>query len=100
MLTTSILVSALAAVALAEVPEGYRTVYITSLVNAKFVVAPTSPMAGSGIVVFVSSSRRDIGNSNADLSNFVARPSTTSPSSSGILKRETPASSWQTLRSA
>lgn len=45
---------ALAATGLAQAPEGYRTVYITSMVNKKFVVQPKTANAGSTLVVYVS----------------------------------------------
>ncbi|KAL1890432.1 hypothetical protein Sste5346_008259 [Sporothrix stenoceras] len=35
----------------ADVPAGYKTVYITSNVNAKFVVQPKAAKAGSAVVV-------------------------------------------------
>ena len=54
MLSSSLLVLAFAAAGFAQAPAGYKTVYITSLVNAKFVVVPKASTAGSGIVVFVS----------------------------------------------
>ncbi|TPX16088.1 uncharacterized protein E0L32_004083 [Thyridium curvatum] len=51
MLTSSLLMLALAATGLAQAPEGYRTVYITSMVNKKFVVQPKTATAGSTLVV-------------------------------------------------
>ncbi|KAI2602033.1 ricin B lectin domain-containing protein [Hypoxylon sp. NC1633] len=51
MLTQAILALALAATGLAQAPEGYQTVYITSKVNTKFVVVPTTAATGSGVVV-------------------------------------------------
>ncbi|KAK0630492.1 hypothetical protein B0T17DRAFT_488911 [Bombardia bombarda] len=54
MLTTSFLALALAATGLAQVtvPEGYRKVYITSMVNTKFVVVPKTPVkSGTTLVV-------------------------------------------------
>ncbi|EPE30727.1 Ricin B-like lectin [Glarea lozoyensis ATCC 20868] len=51
MLATSILLVALAAVGLAEPPAGYRTVYITSLQDAKFVITPKAAKNGSTTVV-------------------------------------------------
>jgi len=55
MLSSSLLVLALAAAGFAQTPPaGYKTVYITSMVNAKFVVVPKTSTAGSAIVVFVS----------------------------------------------
>lgn len=55
MLTTSLLVLALAATGFAQAPEGYRTVYITSNVDPKFVIVPKAATSGSGTVVLVSS---------------------------------------------
>jgi len=54
MLATSFVMLALAAGGLAQAPAGYKTVYISSLVNAKFVVVPKAATSGSGVVVFVS----------------------------------------------
>ncbi len=51
MLGTSFLLLAFAATGLAQVPEGYRKVYITSKVNAKFVVVPKAPTSGSTLIV-------------------------------------------------
>jgi len=41
----------LAAAGVADVPAGYKKVYITSMVNAKFVVQPKAAKAGSTVVV-------------------------------------------------
>lgn len=54
MLSTSLLLLALAATGLTQAPEGYRAVYITSAVNSQFVVVPKSATAGSTLVVLVS----------------------------------------------
>ncbi|KAF2190660.1 carbohydrate-binding module family 13 protein [Zopfia rhizophila CBS 207.26] len=51
MLAASFLMFALAATGFAQVPAGYRKVYITSLVDSKFVIVPKSPKNGSTIVV-------------------------------------------------
>ncbi|KAK4641201.1 hypothetical protein QC761_610270 [Podospora bellae-mahoneyi] len=56
MFSTSFLVLALVATGLGQVvvPEGYRKVYITSAVDAKFVIVPKAPLpakAGTGVVV-------------------------------------------------
>jgi hypothetical protein len=56
MLVSSVIIAAFAATGLAVVPEGYRTVYITSMVNPKFVVVPKARTSGSALVVFVLSS--------------------------------------------
>jgi hypothetical protein len=53
MLVTSLLLSAFVATGLAQAPEGYRTVYITSMVNNKFVVVPKARTAGSTLVMCV-----------------------------------------------
>ncbi|KNG51818.1 carbohydrate-binding module family 13 protein [Stemphylium lycopersici] len=52
MLTTAVLTLALAAASLAQVPEGYRTVYMTSAQDTKFVVVPKSRTAGATLVVY------------------------------------------------
>jgi hypothetical protein len=53
MFTTSLLISALAAAGLAQVtiPAGYRKVYITSMVDSKYVIVPKAATNGSTIVV-------------------------------------------------
>jgi hypothetical protein len=55
MLVTTFLTLALAATGLAQVPvpEGYRKVYITSMVNTKFVLMGKTPTAGATLVVYV-----------------------------------------------
>ncbi|KAH8667929.1 hypothetical protein BGZ60DRAFT_528273 [Tricladium varicosporioides] len=61
MLTSSILALALAASGLAvDIPAGYRAVYITSMVDKKFVVVPKTPVkAGSTLVVQTLTSKPD-----------------------------------------
>ncbi|KAI0525949.1 hypothetical protein F5B22DRAFT_633309 [Xylaria bambusicola] len=51
MLVSSLLLCAFAATGLAQAPEGYRAVYITSMVNTKFVVVPKARTSGSTLVV-------------------------------------------------
>ncbi|KAH8898377.1 hypothetical protein GQ53DRAFT_777789 [Thozetella sp. PMI_491] len=51
MWATSFVALALAATCLADVPAGYRKVYITSNVNTKFVIVPKAAKAGAAIVV-------------------------------------------------
>ncbi len=51
MIVTPLVLLALAATGLADVPAGYKTVYITSNVNAKFVVVPKAAKSGSTVVV-------------------------------------------------
>ncbi|KAI0171965.1 carbohydrate-binding module family 13 protein [Hypoxylon sp. FL1284] len=51
MYAASLLMLAFAATGFAQAPEGYRTVYVTSMVNSKFVLVPKSPAAGSTLVV-------------------------------------------------
>ncbi|KAI1403039.1 carbohydrate-binding module family 13 protein [Hypoxylon fuscum] len=51
MLATSLFMLAFAATGFAQAPEGYRTVYITSMVDSKFVVVPKTATTGSGLVV-------------------------------------------------
>jgi hypothetical protein len=53
MLGTTIVILALAATGLAQAPEGYRKVYITSNVNPKFVIVPKARTSGSTTVVYV-----------------------------------------------
>ena len=58
MVATSAIVLALAATVFGlpqtTAPAGYKTVYITSMVNAKFVMVPKAPpAAGSTMVVYV-----------------------------------------------
>ncbi|KAI3332076.1 hypothetical protein HD806DRAFT_479295 [Xylariaceae sp. AK1471] len=57
MLATSLLLCAFAATGLAQAPEGYRTVYITSMVNTKFVVVPKGRTTGSALVVQTAASK-------------------------------------------
>ena len=54
MLGSTFLMLALAATGLAQVPAGYRKVYISSMVDKKYVVVPKSAKTGSTIVVLVS----------------------------------------------
>lgn len=51
MFTTFIALLALAAAVLAQAPEGYRTVYMTSMVDTQYVITPISAAEGSGLVV-------------------------------------------------
>ncbi|KAK3899881.1 hypothetical protein C8A05DRAFT_36488 [Staphylotrichum tortipilum] len=51
MLGTSFLLLTLAATGLAQAPEGYRKVLITSNVNTKFVIVPKAATAGSTTVI-------------------------------------------------
>ncbi|KAI2471884.1 carbohydrate-binding module family 13 protein [Annulohypoxylon bovei var. microspora] len=51
MLATSFLMFAFAATGLAQVPDGYRAVYITSMVDAKFVLVPKTSTSGSTLVI-------------------------------------------------
>lgn len=51
MFAASLIALALAATGLAQAPEGYRTVYITSNVDTQFVIVPAAAEAGSGLVV-------------------------------------------------
>ena len=54
MLGTTLLLLTLVATSLAQAPEGYRKVYITSNVNTKFVIVPKARTNGSTTVVYVS----------------------------------------------
>lgn len=51
MLATTFFLLALAATGLAQVPEGYKKVYLTSNVNTKFVIVPKAAKSGSTTVV-------------------------------------------------
>ncbi|KAI1205941.1 carbohydrate-binding module family 13 protein [Annulohypoxylon truncatum] len=51
MLATSFLMLAFAAAGFAQAPEGYRTVYVTSMVDPKFVLVPMTATSGSTLVV-------------------------------------------------
>jgi hypothetical protein len=51
MFTTTLITLALAATGLSQAPEGYRTVYITSAQDTKFVVVPKTRTAGATLVV-------------------------------------------------
>jgi hypothetical protein len=53
MIGTSVLLLALAATGLAQAPEGYRKVIITSNVNTKFVMVPKARTSGSTTIVYV-----------------------------------------------
>lgn len=53
MLASSILLFAFAAVGLADVPAGYKTVYLTSKVDAKLTIVPKTATAGAIIQVSV-----------------------------------------------
>ncbi|KAI1370395.1 carbohydrate-binding module family 13 protein [Hypoxylon crocopeplum] len=57
MIVPSLVVLALAATGLAQAPEGYKTVYITSNVNTKFVVAPMTSTSGAAVVVKTAASK-------------------------------------------
>ncbi|KAG4217311.1 hypothetical protein PC116_g34208, partial [Phytophthora cactorum] len=50
MLVASLLTLAFAATGFAQAPEGYKTVYITSKVDSKFVLVPKSNTSGSTLV--------------------------------------------------
>ncbi|EMR69959.1 putative carbohydrate-binding module family 13 protein [Eutypa lata UCREL1] len=50
----ALLMFALAATGFAQAPEGYTTVYITSMVDTNYVIVPTTAMAGSTVVVQTS----------------------------------------------
>ena len=51
MFTASLILLALAATGVAQAPEGYRTVYMTSMVDTQYVIEPIAAEAGSGLVV-------------------------------------------------
>jgi hypothetical protein len=102
MLAASFLMFALAATGFAQIPAGYRKVYITSLVNTKFVLVPKSPpKSGTTMVVFVSLPHIAIEEAIPDIFfTFPAKLVTISQSNSGISKMAAPKSSWQIRRFA
>jgi hypothetical protein len=51
MLATTLFALALSATCMAVAPEGYRTVYITSKQDTKYVVVPKTRAAGATLVV-------------------------------------------------
>ncbi|KAF2010707.1 carbohydrate-binding module family 13 protein [Aaosphaeria arxii CBS 175.79] len=54
MLTAALFILSVAGLGLSQAPEGYRTVYITSMVDTKYVVvpaAPSPPKSGNTVVV-------------------------------------------------
>ena len=51
MFTISIVLLTLAETCLAQIPEGYRTVYMTSMVDVQYVITPVAAEEGSGLVV-------------------------------------------------
>lgn len=53
MFATLLLALALAATGSAQAPEGYRTVYMTSMVDTQYVIAPVAAEAGNELVVCV-----------------------------------------------
>jgi hypothetical protein len=53
MLASTVLLFAFAAVGLAQAPAGFKTVYLTSKVDAKLTIVPKAASAGSIIQVFV-----------------------------------------------
>lgn len=60
MLSTTLLALAFAATGIAQAPEGYRTVYMTSMVDTKFVIMPKTRTAGSTLVVYVPNSHMNM----------------------------------------
>ncbi|OAL43157.1 hypothetical protein IQ07DRAFT_304773 [Pyrenochaeta sp. DS3sAY3a] len=59
MLATTLLALALAATGFAQVPEGYRKVYITSKQDTKFVIVPKTRTNGSTLVVQTITNKAD-----------------------------------------
>ncbi|CAO2647180.1 Nn.00g081020.m01.CDS01 [Neocucurbitaria sp. VM-36] len=59
MLATTVIALALAATGFAQAPEGYRSVYITSKQDAKFVIVPKTRTAGATLVVQTLTSKPD-----------------------------------------
>jgi hypothetical protein len=59
MLATTVLFLALAATGLSQVPDGYKKVYLTSNVNAKFAIVPKAAKSGSTTVVQTIDNKAD-----------------------------------------
>jgi len=93
MLATSILLFALAAVGLADVPAGYKTVYLTSKVDAKLAIVPKTAVAGSIIQVSVFQ-YQSTGNIDAYLFYITVRLSQALRRNNGISKRAIAPSNW------
>jgi hypothetical protein len=101
MLAATALMFALAATGLAQtVPAGYRTVYLTSLVNTKFAIEPKTATNGSAIVVFVSQHPTAVKETRSNIFTFPGILSITSQINSGISKTATLPFSSQVLHSA
>ena len=93
MLATSILLFALAAVGLADVPAGYKTVYLTSKVDAKLAIVPKTAVAGSIIQVSVFQ-YQSTGNIDAYLFYITVRLSQALRRNNGISKRAIAPFNW------
>ena len=94
MWAPSIAILAFAAAGFAQVPEGYRTVYISTMVDSKYVIVPKASKAGGTVVVYASC--RPVLN----LADLAGKRAPTSPSSSGTSRPAHPRSSSPTRRSA
>jgi len=93
MLATTVLLFALAAVGLADVPAGYKTVYLTSKVDAKLAIVPKTAAAGSIIQVFVLYSQI-FSDLNAYINGIIVRLSPALQPNNGISKKATAQSNW------
>ncbi|KAF8851813.1 hypothetical protein BDZ45DRAFT_730668 [Acephala macrosclerotiorum] len=60
MLANTVIMLTLAATGFSQVPAGYRTVYLSSMVNTKLVIAPKNPVkSGTTIVVQTLNNKPD-----------------------------------------
>jgi len=73
MIASTIVLFAIVATGLAQVPAGYRHVYIASNVDKTFVVVPTSPKSGSTTVVFVLPNSKPSERSNVSVYNLQSK---------------------------
>jgi hypothetical protein len=102
MLASSVFsVFALTATALADVPAGYKAVYLTSKVDTRLTIVPKAATAGSIIQVFVPPPTI-IDDGDAKRCCFLVRPSPTPRRSNDMsrLMLETAQSSWPDLHFA
>jgi hypothetical protein len=98
MLASSVLLFAFAALGMAQAPAGYKTVYLTSKVDAKLTIVPKAATAGSIIQVSVQLPQM-FEDHNTHLYNTV-KHSPTQQHNNGISRRGTAQSNWQVLHSA
>lgn len=99
MLATTVLMLALTATGFAQAPAGYRTVYLTSMVDKKFAIAPKTPVkSGTTIVVYVYLLNSRFYHLKPDF--FLAKRLIINQISNGISRTEIPRFSWQLPLSA